>query len=79
MRWRRPHDNLEPTSSGLTSGRPRVGERHGRGLRSRASGETKEAASISSGKMPDRKFNLTVRELPPFLNDGGEAALRRLV
>jgi len=29
--------------------------------------------------MPDRKFDLTVRELPPFLNDCGEAAPWRLV
>jgi hypothetical protein len=36
------------------------------------------AVSISSRKMPDRKFDLTVGKLSPFLNDGQEAAVRRL-
>jgi hypothetical protein len=56
----------QPAAAGITSGLPRVGERA-------------LTASIRSRKMPDRKFNLTVRELPPFLNDCGEAAPRHLV
>jgi hypothetical protein len=35
-------------------------------------------ASIRGSKLPYRKFNLTVRELPPFLNDWRETAQRRL-
>src|SRR5882724_8733158 len=36
-------------------------------------------ALVRNWKMPHRKFNLTVRELPPLVDHWGETALRRLI
>ena len=37
------------------------------------------SGSIRNREVPYREFNLTVGELPPFFDDWGEAALRRLI
>jgi hypothetical protein len=42
-------------------------------------GSDRSLRSICSSEMPDRKFNLTVGKLPPFLNDWREAAPRGLI
>jgi hypothetical protein len=68
MRRRRSTGPTQRASQALTSESHKAGERL-----------VQDARSIRGRKVPDRKFNLSVGELSPFLNGWCETALRRLV